>query len=348
MIKWEIFAEKYLAQARSSSGLSVTRREIGNEYFSMKKLFYLWLLLTPVAIFAQNYLAEFPFQQQTKYFDFHFKQNPERIKAIARFADDFINVVNQDFFKADFDYPIRVLVLPDRASFQSFLRQQFSITEPPNYGIFLYRYNLFATYADSGLGTFAHEIMHPLIEHNLKDRPVWAIEGIPTFFEKFYGYWNDDKLVVQWGFQNPWRIQMLGTNLTQLDLKAILATTETPGPYRESDRRLVSVFLWEQDKFKDFLQLIKQKDKKGFDSYFEAAMQMPVERIIPLWQDYLNKVEAGRNEIFRLPPSTVSQDESAFNSFVQVYQIPLARKKLPAGKLYPSMAATNNSTVPLK
>jgi hypothetical protein len=37
------------------------------------------------------------------------------------------------------------------------------------------------------------------------------MEGIPTFFEKFYGYWKDDEPVVYWGFQNPWRIDQLGT-----------------------------------------------------------------------------------------------------------------------------------------
>src|SRR5215469_15849002 len=119
-------------------------------------------------------------------------------------------------------------------------------------GLFLYKYNLFATYEDSGLGTFAHEIMHPLVERNLRDRPAWAIEGIPTFFEKFYGYWRDDELVVNWGFQNPWRIKELGANLARLDLQGILATTAGAGE-RESEQRLVSIFLWEQGKFKQFL-----------------------------------------------------------------------------------------------
>ena len=242
----------------------------------MKMILCFWLLLAPIFAIAQDYLEQFPLQQQTKYFDFRFKRNPEQIKAIARFADGFINVVNRDFFKTDFDYPIRVLVLEDRATFQKFLRQQFGVSDPPNFGIFLYRYNLFATYEDSGLGTFAHEIMHPLVERNLKDRPIWAIVGIPTFFEKFYGYWQSNELVVNWGSQNPWRIEMLGTNLVQLDLKEIVSTMETPGKYRESDRRLVSVFLWEQGKFKQFLQLIKNREKNGYDSYFEATMGMPI------------------------------------------------------------------------
>lgn len=292
----------------------------------MKTILCFWLLLAPLVTIAQDYLEQFPLRQQTKYFDFRFKRNPEQIKAIARFADGFINVVNRAFFKADFDYPIRVLVLEDRASFQNFLRQQFGVTDPPNFGIFLYRYNLFATYEDSGLGTFAHEIMHPLVERNLRDRPIWAIEGIPTFFEKFYGYWQNDELVINWGYQNPWRIDMLGTNLVQLDLKKIVSTTQTPGEYRESDRRLVSMFLWEQGKFKQFLQLIQKREKNGYDSYIEAAMGMPIDRIIPLWQDYLNKIVARRSEIMRLPLSSILPDEPTFQNFIQAYGIPVTGK----------------------
>ena len=287
----------------------------------MKTLLYCWLLLVPVVTTAQDYLAQFPLRQQTKYFDFRFKRNPERIKPLARFADGFINVVNHNFFKADFTYPIRVLVLEDRASFQTFLRQQFAVIDPPNYGIFLYRYNLFATYEDSGLGTFAHEIMHPLVERNLKDRPIWAIEGIPTFFEKFYGYWRDDELVINWGYQNPWRVEGLGTNLLRLSLIGILSTTETPGRYNESDRRMVSMFLWEQGKLKRFLQMVNKRQQNGSGSYFEAALGMPIERVIPLWQNYLKEAAARRGEIMGLPPSTILPDEPTFQKFIEHYGI---------------------------
>lgn len=289
----------------------------------VKRILCFWLLLTPLVAISQDYLQQFPLRQQTKYFDFRYKQHPEKIKAIARFADAFISVVNRDLFKTDFDYPIRVLVLENRPAFMKFLRQQFAVADPPNFGIFLYRYNLFATYEDSGLGTFAHEITHPLVERDLSDRPIWAIEGIPTFFEKFYGYWQNGKLVIYWGFQNPWRIAMLGTNLTQLDLKTILSTTQTPGEYDESDRRLVSIFLWEQGKFKRFLQLLQKREKDGYNSYFEAAMGMPVDRIVPLWQSYLNQIAARRSKIMRLPPSTILPDKRAFQKFVEFYKIPI-------------------------
>jgi hypothetical protein len=281
------------------------------------------VLLLVTALFAiartsQSYSEQLPLRQQSKYFDFRFKQHPEKIKAIARFADAFIDIVNRDFFEAEFDYPIRVLVTEDFATHRTLVSEQFGVTDP-TMGIFLYKYNLFATYEDSGLGTFAHEIMHPLVERNLKDRPEWAIEGIPTFFEKFYGYWRGDELVVNWGFQNPWRIKQLGTDLARLDLPGILATTRAEE--RESEQRLVSIFLWEQGKFKQFLDFVKRREKNGYDSYFEAAMEMPIGRVSPLWQDYLARIVARRAEILRLPLSAAQPDEAAFHRFAASYGI---------------------------
>jgi hypothetical protein len=281
------------------------------------------VLLLVTALFAiartsQSYSEQLPLRQQSKYFDFRFKQHPEKIKAIARFADAFIDIVNRDFFEAEFDYPIRVLVTEDFATHRTLVSEQFGVTDP-TMGIFLYKYNLFATYEDSGLGTFAHEIMHPLVERNLKDRPEWAIEGIPTFFEKFYGYWRGDELVVNWGFQNPWRIKQLGTDLARLDLPGILATTRAEE--WESEQRLVSIFLWEQGKFKQFLDFVKRREKNGYDSYFEAAMEMPIGRVSPLWQDYLTRIVARRAEILRLPLSAALPDEVAFHRFAASYGI---------------------------
>ncbi len=276
------------------------------------------MVLFAISRTSQSYSEQLPLRQQSKYFDFRFKQHPEKIKAIARFADAFIDIVNRDFFKAEFDYPIRVLVTEDSAAHRTLVTKQFGVTDP-TMGIFLYKHNLFATYEDSGLGTFAHEIMHPLVGRNLKDRPAWAIEGVPTFFEKFYGYWRGDELVVNWGFQNPWRIKQLGTDLARLDLQGILTTTRAGE--RESEQRLVSIFLWEQGKFKQFLDLVRKREKNGYDSYFEAAMERPIGRVIPLWQDYLARIVARRSEILRLPVSVTLTNEEAFHKFAASYGI---------------------------
>jgi hypothetical protein len=283
-------------------------------------------------VFSQDFLDQFPYRKQTDYFDFRYKRNSPRISEIARFADGFIKLVNRDFFKADFDYPIGVLVFEDRARFQQFLVHEMHMANPPGFGIYIYQYKLFATYEDSGLGTFAHEILHPLVERNLKDRPLWAMEGIPTFFEKFYGYWKDDDLVVYWGFQNPWRIQQIGTNLTQLAMHKFIAYLDPTTQFgyvekEESTWRMGAVFLWEQGRFRRFLNLIAAHDLAGYATYFEAAMEMPVEKILPIWQTYLNDVSARRAKILLLPVSQILTNEAAFQTFARTNDISLEQPK---------------------
>jgi hypothetical protein len=164
------------------------------------------------------------------------------------------------------------------------------------------------------------------VERNLPSRPPWAEEGIPTFFEKFYGYWKGDELVLFWGFQNPWRIEELGTNLTNLDLTALISDQDPSGRLRavgrsESQLRMVSLFLWEQGRFRRFLRLIAARDKRGYASYFEAAMEMPLEKIIPLWQSYLQEVAQRRTEVLSLPLSTVFESKAAFETFMKLHGI---------------------------
>ena len=84
---------------------------------------------------------------------------------------------------------------------------------------------------------------------------------------------------------------------------------------------MVSVFLWEQGRFRRFLKLIAANDKGGYPSYFEAAMELPLEKIMPLWQDYLLDVERQRAAILTLPTSTVSDTEREFRSFAKLHGI---------------------------
>jgi hypothetical protein len=91
----------------------------------------------------------------------------------------------------------------------------------------------------------------------------------------------------------------------------------------ESDLRMASVFLWKQGRFKRFLHLIATKNKEGFPSYFEAAMQSPVDKILPQWQDYLNEVAAQRATIRFLPSSTICDDAMSFQTFTKAYGISL-------------------------
>ncbi len=242
----------------------------------------------------------FPFNHQTTYFEFHLQRESPQNADTIRIADGFISILKQDFFAADRGYPVRVFIAQDEGKFIQFMHQDLGIPDASDYGIYVPSKHLLATYEGSGLGTFTHETLHPLVEQNLPHRPAWAFEGIPTFFEKFYGYWDNGKLVAYWGFQNPWRIRDLGPQLTRLDLKTIVAENGATEP-DESKLRLVVIFLWEQGKFKRFLRLTATNNRFGYATFFEAAMAMPMEKIIPIWQSYLQSIERNRADVLSLP-----------------------------------------------
>ncbi|MBI3886712.1 MAG: hypothetical protein HY302_13420 [Opitutae bacterium] len=274
------------------------------------------LFFLPAVTDARDFSQKLPLNIKSRYFDVRYQRATWDASAFARFADSFVDLINRDFIKTDFDYPITVLVLPDRASFQRFLRREFAESNPPNFGIYLPRFKLFATYEDSGWGTFAHEIMHPLVENNLKARPPWAVEAIPSFFEKFFGYQEGNSMVVVWGFHNPWRLEALGSKLTTVDLDRLVTGREPRTGYDTSELRLISTFLWQHGKFKRMLQLISEQNFGGYSNYLEAAMELPMKSILPLWKTYLTEIAVHRAAALRVPASQIFADRETYLRFL--------------------------------
>jgi len=254
--------------------------------------------------------AQFPEKIESKYFVFYSTISRSRLQSYAHFADLFLDLVDRDFINLKVVRKVNAVVLPTKAEFQRFLVQQLNVSTPSEYGMYLAEKNLFVTYDGSGLGTFSHEIMHFVVETMLPERPSWAIEGIPAFFEKFYGYEEDGKLQLKWGFQNPWRIQALGEGFPKLKMiNVIYGSSDT------SEKRLLSVFLYQHGKLKTFLELIKKGDKKGFRTYVEAAFDKPMYEISGDWQTYLSAIYAKRDQISKLPPSTYFKTAQEFAAF---------------------------------
>jgi hypothetical protein len=124
----------------------------------------LTVAVTPLAVGCKPSLQpldQFPVRKQTRYFDFHYERNSSQVERLARFADGYINLINRDFFKADFDYPIQAFVLADQNRFEEFVHRQLRVPGPAGFGIYLYSNKLLATYEDSGLGTLLTKLSMP-------------------------------------------------------------------------------------------------------------------------------------------------------------------------------------------
>ena len=147
--------------------------------------------------------------------------------------------------------------------------------------------------------------MHPLVQYNLPATPRWAEEGIPSFFEKFYGYRGGTNLILTFGFQNPWRIKELGTNIPALNLKRIVASEEGVGT---SEKRMVAMFLFKQGLFKKHLDLIMKNQKRGYGTFIEASFEKRFSDIEPLWKTYLNETYQQSGNPYASQPSISFQD----------------------------------------
>jgi hypothetical protein len=297
---------------------------------NIKQIVKSWLLIILITLlaicsfvilsktpFEQRFAGQFPLETKTKYFDLHYRRNSAYVAQITRFSDGFLRHLKLTFFDIEVDYPIEVVVLEDHSRFEDFVHRELHMPGPTGSGIYSYSDRVLGTYEGAGLGTFSHETLHSILSRNLPSLPTWAEEAVPTFFERFYGYQKGDDLVLFWGFQSPWRIQELGASLSQLDLREIISGREQ----NESKLRMAVLFLWEQGTFKRLLRLIKASDKRGYPSYFEAAMEMPLDKIIPLWRNYLSDVVRQRSKILALPSSAVFENEIDFLNFARLHGV---------------------------
>jgi len=285
----------------------------------MTKTMCLIVLLFPSLAFSEDLSVYFKNQFKSQYFVFHYNDEITTIPSFDRFSDGFIRVINRDFFRATFNYPIHVYVLKDQASMNIFLKQKANVDDTDLYGIYLPRFNGFVTREDSGYGTFSHEILHPLIAANLKNIPQWAVEGLPSFFEKFFGYYDNNSPVLQFGFQNPWRIEKMGDKILTLNLADIINSGQK---YGTSEKRLVSVFLYKNGKLVKFIDAVKTNNKHGYKTFFEAAFEKNMSEVTPLWKTYINEIVRDRERIIKIPGSRVFDSKESFDAFMKSHDIP--------------------------
>ena len=278
------------------------------------KTLCLALLLLPCSVTGQQLAKHFENELKSKYFVFHYNDDVTRARHFAEFSDGFVDVINTEFFKAKFNYPIHAYVLKDRDGYKSFMTKKARLAEPEGVGMYMGGIDSIATFEDAGYGTFAHEIMHPLARVNLGRAPLWTVEGIPSFFERFFGYWEGNKLVLRFGFHHPGRIWQIKEKILSLDLESIVKARRD---YSTSEKSMVSQFLHKHGKLQEYMKLAGSNRKNGYNTFIEAAFKKHMFRIIPEWKDYLHEVHNSRDKIYRIPPSRIFNSKKQYDRFMK-------------------------------
>jgi hypothetical protein len=271
-------------------------------------------VLVPIAARQRQKLDRlFQNHLSTKYFVFHSNLPREKLEDFGRTSDQLIDVFNRDFFQIRYKFPLHAYILPDAPELRKFMQEEVGVKDFPEIfaGAYHARYRAFFTHGNAGWGTFTHEILHPLVDSSLPRVPSWAVEGIPAFAERFYGYEQNGELHVQWGYPSPWRIQELEGRLTRLNLEEILG-----GSGSVSEASLVCIFLNKQGKWKSFLDLVQKNEKNGYPSFLEAALGMPRGEVEPRWREFLDGLENKKQELYRTPTTKIFPTEGEYNEFM--------------------------------
>ncbi len=238
----------------------------------------------------------------------------DKANSLADNVADFLEYVDRNIYKLKLDSDVHIFVSTSPEQFRQFARANNRTTELN--GWYSPSYNAVFYYANSGFGTLAHELMRKVLEP-VPFMDEWAKEGIPSIFEKIYGYRDGDQLHLELGAQNPWRIDALSNRLLKLDLRSIIG--EQWPSLSISEERLAAIFLLKKGLLQRYLTLSESGEIGDYATVFEAAFEKRVDELAPDWNSYLTRIHQTEDTIRKLPMSTIFETKVDFDRFKATY-----------------------------
>lgn len=129
----------------------------------------------------------------------------------------------KDFMKTKPDKPLRVYLFKDKETYDAYNKKMYGHDPTTPYGFYMRSDRKMVMNISTGLGTLAHELVHPLNEADFPTLPSWFNEGFASLFEQSY-YTRDGSIR---GDVN-WRLPGLQKALKNGDapsLKSVMRTS---------------------------------------------------------------------------------------------------------------------------
>jgi hypothetical protein len=96
----------------------------------------------------------------------------------------------KEFMKTRPTEPLKVYLFKDKASYEAYNKQAYGREPTTPYGFYMPSERKMVMNIATGLGTLAHEMVHPLNEADFPSIPSWFNEGFASLFEQ--SYYTDD------------------------------------------------------------------------------------------------------------------------------------------------------------
>ena len=94
-----------------------------------------------------------------------------------------VRLLKKDFFEQDPDRIIDVWLFADEESYRTNTERLFSEVPDTPFGYYSPTEHAMIMNIATGGGTLVHEIVHPFVEANVRDCPVWLNEGLGSLYE---------------------------------------------------------------------------------------------------------------------------------------------------------------------
>ncbi|MDP3508680.1 MAG: hypothetical protein Q8T09_11860 [Candidatus Melainabacteria bacterium] len=244
-------------------------------------------------------------------------KNEEWAKLVAVFAESFLTRINADLLKLDWPGPVNVYMMPDKVSQQKFLQEQMDHQEICA-GTILPKRNALVFYTDSGLGTVGHVLFAHIAHNQLENDDSFS--GLIAFFEKIFGYRDHGNTALYWGYHTPWRLKQAAQSLPDLTLSKLMKLSQEDKSDTQSEERLLSMFIFQKEKLKRYVNLVAANDRRGYGTFLEASFDRPIAKIEPEWHQYLLEVKRNLAKLEQTPVSEFSRSKTAFDKFVSEHR----------------------------
>ncbi len=90
----------------------------------------------------------------------------------------------RDFFSRRPDKPIRIFLFRDKSTYEEYCKTAYQKPPSTPFGFYLARERKLVVNAATGLGTLAHELVHPLLAEDFPAVPSWFNEGFASLYEQ--------------------------------------------------------------------------------------------------------------------------------------------------------------------
>lgn len=260
--------------------------------------------------------SKFPHKLTTKHLVIYSQDKWSDSKRTGLFIEQFLDFIDGNFVRIRDDFSLNVFIFKDLFSYRS-VKTQLLRGDPRSEGCYNLQVSGILIYNDCGYGTVAHEVMHAVVWSTLLYIDPWAFEGIPCFFERMYSYEQPSAPTVRVGFQNAQRMNSLWKKLPGLSLKHYAYDCLKSPIQNENANRLIAMFVQHHNKLVPYLRMAKEGRRGRYMTVLEAVFDLPIEKLEPLWQQYLEEVAKRRTLIEKTPISRFFSSKEEYNRFLQ-------------------------------